>query len=300
MKLGRKAVSQTVHMRAALAAAGEFLMPAGRDTIARFIASRQNPDGGFRGRTMESDLYYTLFGLECAAALGLPGLIERAHTFIASFHGGPDLDLVHSACLARCWGLFQDTNRLPVADRDGMLSHVERFRAADGGGYSAVPGAGTGSVYETFLGGLAYDALGRRVPHVLSYRSGVKRLLGVEQGWEAEATSVLAAAMMLAQAARVRGRVGPLTDILLSRRDEQGAFRAASRAPFADLLSTATALYALRRTGGETLADAGQLIDFIEGLWDESGGFVAMESAEAADLEYTFYGLLGIGGLVPD
>ncbi|MCT6647234.1 hypothetical protein N4G37_14290, partial [Enterococcus faecalis] len=40
-----------------------------RERQARYLASKQNPDGGFSGREGESDLYYTGFALRGLAAL---------------------------------------------------------------------------------------------------------------------------------------------------------------------------------------------------------------------------------------
>ena len=37
--------------------------------ISTFILSKQNGDGGFQGRSEKSDVYYTLFGVECAEIL---------------------------------------------------------------------------------------------------------------------------------------------------------------------------------------------------------------------------------------
>jgi len=290
-------------MRAALAAGAGFLVPEGRQAVARFVGIRQNPDGGFRGRTAATDLYYTLFGLECAASLELTDSLEAARPFIDSIGDGAGLDLVHLACLARCRSVLGGDVRSSGAAQSGMLAHVECYRAADGG-YASIPGADTCGVYASFLGAFAYDALGRRVPHPLAYRSGIKQMMRGKAGgkagtgWVGEATSVVVAGVTLAEATRMRRSVRELADVLQSRRDGRGAFRAAPRAPGADLLSTATALYALKGTAHDAVADAGQLLDFIESLWHESGGFVALENTDTPDLEYTFYGLLAIGALV--
>ena len=37
------------------------------ELVRNFLASQQNPDGGFRDRDGESDLYYTVFGLDALA-----------------------------------------------------------------------------------------------------------------------------------------------------------------------------------------------------------------------------------------
>jgi prenyltransferase beta subunit len=43
-----------------------------RDLVRAFLESRVNPDGGFQDRTGQSDLYYTVFGLEGLSALSIP------------------------------------------------------------------------------------------------------------------------------------------------------------------------------------------------------------------------------------
>ena len=39
-------------------------------SVANFLTASINPDGGFKGRDKQSDLYYTVFGLEALIALG--------------------------------------------------------------------------------------------------------------------------------------------------------------------------------------------------------------------------------------
>ena len=40
------------------------------ELVRAFLRSRQNPDGGFQDRAGQSDLYYTVFGLQSSLALG--------------------------------------------------------------------------------------------------------------------------------------------------------------------------------------------------------------------------------------
>jgi hypothetical protein len=60
------------------------------------------------------------------------------------------------------------------------------------------------------------------------------------------------------------------------------------------LLSTATALFALRCYGVEPRYSA---VDFIEGHWLDDGGFAATLLDDESDVEYLFYGLLALGTL---
>src|SRR5687768_15348753 len=74
-----------------------------RDLVAAFLHSRLNDDGGFQNRAGASDLYYTVFGVEGLVALQEPVPAEAVASYLKQFTDGGDLDLVHLACLARCW-----------------------------------------------------------------------------------------------------------------------------------------------------------------------------------------------------
>src|SRR5262245_60523241 len=122
-----------------------------RDLVAAFLRSRLNPDGGFQNRTGESDLYYSVFGLEGLSALQEPLPAEAVTPFLRRFGDGGDLDFVHLCCLARCWAsISPDLNDVPVY---GILSRLSAHRSSNGG---------FGSVYRTFLALNAYQDL--RVP----------------------------------------------------------------------------------------------------------------------------------------
>ena len=54
------------------------------DLIRRFLQSQQNLDGGFRGRDGKSDLYYTVFGLDCLVALQEEIPAKSLETFLHS------------------------------------------------------------------------------------------------------------------------------------------------------------------------------------------------------------------------
>src|ERR1051325_7158744 len=83
-----------------------------------FLLSRQNKDGGFQDRSGESDLYYTVFGLDGLLALQVSAqqsadlnptgnVAERLNQtarYASAFSEGEGLDLVHLCCLARAWG----------------------------------------------------------------------------------------------------------------------------------------------------------------------------------------------------
>ncbi|MDK1030961.1 MAG: prenyltransferase/squalene oxidase repeat-containing protein, partial [Planctomycetia bacterium] len=97
-----------------------------------FVRGRINPDGGFRGRSAQSDLYYTVFGIECLISLGADFHADPAARYLQTFLGGESLDFVHLACLARCWAAMPAGARVPAA-RHAIIRRIGSHRSADGG-----------------------------------------------------------------------------------------------------------------------------------------------------------------------
>ena len=89
-----------------------------------------------------------------------------------------------------------------------------------------------------------------------------------------------------------------LADWLEARGHRDGGFLSSPSAPLSDLLSTATALYALlltnRRLGP---ARRHACLGFVESLQESDGGFSGQWTDAVTDTEYTFYALLSLGCL---
>ena len=100
------------------------------DLVTGFFRSQLNPDGGFQDRAGNSDLYYSVFGLEGLLALRADLPIVATHRYLKSFGDGADLDFVHLACLARCWAALPVPLRYEVP-ADAIIRRVESFRSAD-------------------------------------------------------------------------------------------------------------------------------------------------------------------------
>src|SRR5215831_12150643 len=132
-----------------------------RDLVESFVRSQINPDGAFCDRAGNSDLYYTVFGLDCLVALQAEPPLEAAGHYLREFGDGNELDFVHLACLARCWAaVTRDWSAVPVQP---ILGRIEAFRTADGG-YNQSAGALHGSAYGAYLALGAYQDLGMCVP----------------------------------------------------------------------------------------------------------------------------------------
>ena len=275
------------------------LLGESRDLVRDFYQQRLNADGGFQDRAGESDLYYTVFGLEGLAALEHDPPPSTS-SFLARFGDGNDLDFVHLTCLARAWATASRSG--PPADvASALLERIEAFRSRDSG-YSIAPRAEFGTPYGAFLAlGAIEDLKGtlaepeRLLASVLSLRAPDGGFAN-HQGAATGATPATAAAVMVMRHldrepdARVAGW-------LLARAHHDGGFFAAPGAPVPDLLSTATALHALVAMHADTSRIKEPCLDFVDTLWTNEGGFCGSWLDQALDCEYTYYGLLALGHL---
>ena len=262
-----------------------------RDLVAAFLHSRLNSDGGFQNRSGESDLYYTVFGLEGLIALQETLPSDAVARFLRQFNDGDGLDIVHLACLARCWAnVSRDLDGVPSG---GILARIERYRVADGG---------YGSAYNAFLALGAYQDLRQPLPQqerllesLLSLRTqdgGFSNVPGEAQG----ITPVTAGAVMLLKT--LGGALDShLAVWLLDRCHASGGFLATPNAPLPDLLSTATGLHALTALHAPLAGVQDACLDFVDSLWTNRGGFYGTWLDDTLDCEYTYYGLLALGHL---
>jgi hypothetical protein len=262
---------------AAAASGVRLLDPDAIGRIARFIDSCRCPEGGYRGRSTTSDLYYTQFALAVGQALARP-VPEADIDHVASLADGAGLDFVHRAALGRCQGLLAATG-VVLAGGDGIRQSLARFRTPDGG-YAREPDAAAASPYDTFLAAMAGAPLSAASAKFASLPAD-------------SPTPVLAAALSLA-AALGTGPAPGIVPTLLRRAAADGGFHAVTGCPQPDLLSTAVALFALRLAGTEVPALSRHLA-FVVSLWNDDGGFSGAPADVASDCEYTFYALLALG-----
>ena len=289
----RQAMSQTA------AHAAHQLESTAVEEMAAFVRGQQNKDGGFRGRSETSDLYYTVFGLECAVALGFSP-VESVRSFLDAFGDGDGLDFIHLTCLARCRSQLPD--RPGTADRErAILERLETYRCPDGG-FAQSPKVRQGTVYESFLAFLAYEDLEVDFCGLEALESSVEKCripdgsYANQSGLSSGTTPVTAAAAVLLE--RLGRPVETMTtDWLLARCHPQGGFLATPETPLPDLLSTATALHALTVTKRSIAPVRAVCLDFVQSLWTEGGGFCGHWADDTPDCEYTFYGLLALGSL---
>jgi len=280
--------------------------------VSGFIGRQLNGDGGFKGRGGQSDLYYTVFGIESLLALDAEVDRARIATYLRQFGDGDSLDLVHLVCLARCWADISEPRNAGIERslRDGILRRLEGYRCPDGG-YSNSSGAQRGTAYGCFLALGAYQDLNGDMNNVtgLARRGGladcVESLRTPDGAYSNDPTIRIGATPATAAALTILHYLNkPVSDAsvewLLSQRHPKGGFVAVpveGSYGMPDLLSTATALHALALAGVSLDSVSEKCLDFLDSLWSEEGAFRGSWADPTLDCEYTYYGLLSLGHL---
>ena len=271
------------------------------ELVQEFLRGQQNADGGFNDRAGKSDLYYTVFGLDALAVFQEEPDLDAVENFLGTFAHGDGLDLVHLSCLTRCWGSL-GKDRMPKGLRAKLLTRLEAFRKPCGGWDNNLKRE-HGTAYGSFLALGAYQDMGKLPPKPLRILQSLKKLETPDHAWNNHpnlpigSTNPTAGAVVLLNNLHlpINAEVGQW---LRARLHAQGGFVAVPDAPIPDLLSPATALHALaalevRLTEEET----DRCLDFVDSLWDATGGFHGHWSDDYLDCEYTYYGLLALGHL---
>ena len=266
------------------------------ELVAHFLRGQQNPDGGFKDKSGQSDLYYTVFGIDASLALQVeldPALLR---SYLDGFQDGEGLDFVHLCSLIRCRAFAG----FDGVSSDALVARLGSFRAKDGG-FHPKPSSAESTVYANFLAYSAYQDLGQAVPDPLALVQSFK-LLETPDSWANErhvktgSTTATAAAVTV-----LRDQNMPIADgvanWLVERLHPMGGFLAAPQAPVPDLLSTATALHALAGLEFEFKPFKELCLDYIDTLWTNEGSFYGHWQEETLDSEYTFYALLALGHL---
>ncbi|MEQ9410590.1 MAG: terpene cyclase/mutase family protein [Fuerstiella sp.] len=285
------------------------------DRLARhrtFLLTQQMPEGGFRGREGDSDLYYTGFAVRALAVSG--GLDTEARDGVARFlsqHNPLNLGVIdllswlYSALVVQAAGGEDLLLEAPASFPEQVADKLEATRVADGGYAKSTEGA-AGSTYHSFMVALTYELIGRQPPRpnrLIQFLYDRQRDDGgfVEIApMRRSGTNPTAAAVALLNSLGGMDSdisadvVGFLADVVST----EGGFQANTRIPFADGLSTFTGLLTGQDLGQPNIIPANRILDWLERQIEfPTGGFRGASWDQQADVEYTFYGL-GILGLL--
>jgi len=267
--------------------------------LVEFLLGELGDGGGARDRAGRDDLYYTAFALDGLIALSAELPRARVAEYLLGFGTGEELDLVHLACLVRCWTALGST--WPTEDFAARTTErLETYRSADGG-YGIEPGSEDGALYSDFLVLGVYQDLGRELPDPARLAASIERLRTDDGGYANVAALPRGTTPTSAAAASILRQLGhpPRVEVgrwLLERAHPRGGFLATPGAPVPDLLSTATALHALAGLGVAFDPLREPCLDFIDTLWT-GRAFVGTWDDDTCDSEYAFYALLALGHL---
>ena len=277
-----------------------------------FLRSQQMPDGGFRGREGDSDLYYTGFAVRALAVSGgLSGqdseqLANYLSTFAPLELGVIDLlSWLYSALVVQTHGGRDVLADAPEDFAQQVAVKLETTRLDDGGYAKSTEGAAS-STYHSFMVALTYELIGQKLPRpnrLIQFLYDRQRDDGgfVEIApMRRSGTNPTAAAVALLNSLGgmdddiIDDVQGFLTDVVST----EGGFQANTRIPFADGLSTFTGLLTSYDVGHPNLLPANRITNWLETQIElPTGGFRGASWDQQADAEYTFYGL-GILGLL--
>lgn len=289
------ASSLSVTLAGALARGAAELTPDARDKVAAFVCANRGRNGGFRGRGDEEDLYYTAFALDTLHACRPQSKTDvGASAFLLSSATRPR-DLIHASCLVRA--LQHDTTPSARQRRNLALAFIHACRTPDGGFARTPEQKSRAGIYDLFFAVIAYDTADCPLPDT----DKIATLPAASAATpEKQATPVLAATLCLLYRLKsgTRAERTALAAELTHRLTDSGGFLANRAAPTPDLLSTATALLALRLARKPLCAcRQTQIENLLEQLWHENGGWRGQAADPQSDCEYTFYALLALGCL---
>jgi geranylgeranyl transferase type-2 subunit beta len=276
-----------------------------REKHARFFRAMQLPDGGFRGREGDSDLYYTSFAVRGLAMLD--ELTADDCQSIGRYLKGHQwrqlgvIDLMN--WLATALAVQAVSGFDPLADEvagwpEEMADKLEAVRTKDGGYAKSTEGA-SGSTYHSFLVALTYELLSASPPGANALGQFLFDRQRDDGGFveiapmrRSGTNPTAAAVVLLDRLGLVDDEVtSDVTAFLQDVWSDEGGFSANSRVPFADGLSTFTGLLTLWTLNRHGEFDLGAIAGFIRSLELPTGGFRAASWDETADVEYTFYAL---------
>ena len=287
-----------------LARGGRQIEADRRRRHADFVRMFRTDAGGFRGRDGDADLYYTSFAVRSLALCDL--LSSEDGEAVAAFlsrHDPTALDAVDTMNWLATAVAIQATGGPDVVGAnaaslaDGVVASLATLRTGDGG-FAKAPGGTSGSTYHTFLAVLAHQLVGRDVPRAEELAAFVLARQRDDGGFveitpmRRSGTNPTAAACAVLQICGGGGRVHPddLRDFFADVRTE-GGVAANTRVPFPDGLSTFTALLTDQDWSLGVLHPPAVEGFLVEQLEFPTGGFRAAGWDDAADPEYTFYGL---------
>lgn len=273
-----------------------FLTDDAISAIKDFLQSQFNDDGGAAGRDGVSDIYYTVFGCQLLHVFKYRNF-KKITLYLEKCNENSDYDFVQLASLVRCRALAGITDD---EKQRNLIAQIESYRSEDGGFNHNKKNASSGTAYAAFVAYLAYLESGIKISQPKRLLESLQQLKREDGSYandkiiDSGSTTATAAVLVLQHQLKNEMDADAVQNLLL-RQHLLGGFLAGSDSPVPDLLSTATALYALSSGINNFDIAFNKHSDFVTSLWNEDGGFSGQIFDSASDIEYTFYALLALG-----
>ncbi|MCA9083831.1 MAG: geranyl transferase [Planctomycetaceae bacterium] len=277
-----------------------------------FIRTQQTPEGGYRGREGEADLYYSGFAVRSLMVSG--GLESAERTLVTSYLQQFNplslsvidlLSWMYSALAVQASGGDDLLADVGESFPEQVTERLEQTRTDDGGYAKSDQGA-AGSTYHSFMVTLCYEMVGRMPPRpnrLVQFLYDRQRddggFVEIAPMRRSGTNPTAAAVALLNKLGRMdRDIAADVAAFLSDVVSTEGGFQANTRIPFADGLSTFTGLLTNQDLGLPELIPHHRILHWLEQHIERpEGGFRGASWDQQADVEYTFYGL-GILGLL--
>lgn len=260
----------------ALKASSLVLQPDALELVRQFVANSQLPDGRFVDRGKRADWYYTFFGFLLCQAFEINSQLNLLKKNVLIQKKLEKHNLVDWAVWVLLYQTFRPSFYFKAKTSLRLISFWIRGRYQ------------SDRVYLVFLSLLIMN-------HFWGWArciSGqIDRLTSSFLLNDHSPVSHLAAAVLIRHQAGLE--VDGLISDLLQHTHPQGGFVAFKNHTSPDMLSTAVVTYALCRSEKLPKNFLSNGFDFISEQFDE-GAFLSGDGDQTRDLEYTFYGLLGL------
>jgi geranylgeranyl transferase type-2 subunit beta len=272
----------------------------------RFVLKCQQDDGGFCGRQGGSDLYYTDFALRCLALLSPEhSAFARAKDYLDSLPREPASVVecfsflnAHRLVNAAMKPRYETENQLACTFEQTIRKRLGEYILPQGG-FSRLKGEGSVSAYQTFLGSLSLQLLGKKMPLAADAVAAVENLKCSEGGYaefagqsepQTNATAAATAFLMMHDAMTdEKGR--EIIRFLAKTQSRDGGLTAHAAIESGDLLSTFTGSLTLAGFDAFDSLNASGIAEFLKNAAAPQGGFAACLDDDSPDVEYTYYGI---------
>ncbi len=294
--------------------------------IREFLKTCYHKEGGFTDRAGNADPYYSVFGYSLAYVFDVEVNTDMQKKAVKRWKESQKIDLVHAVSIIQCavlievlelkqkskalTGLFSGLEpavsfvRSKVARKvkkvhSDLFEIIEEYRSVDGSYNQLKKNMPVGNIYATFLVWSLYEDMGiaGKNDNIFRCLSGLKLEDGsyVNDISSKSGVTSAASAGIIMQLAQGNKHVRSSVDWLKRMYNRQGGFTIGENLPMADILSTATALFAMSMAKEPMESYATKTTEFINLHWDKSGGFFGSIADMKPDCEYTFYALLTLG-----